>query len=99
MELSILKSGVLPRNTPLNMKSVPETKYLRQKRQKPILLMGFLGDALRFIKIKTSVSSANLAVLRINNFYNNSKAKNELNMDFTPIDGAIGEAIRCFKGK
>jgi len=45
------------------------------------------------------VSSANLAVLRINNFYNNSKAKNELNMDFTPIDGAIGEAIRYFKGK
>ena len=83
-------------------------KIIEQNKQHALLIpipnlllfaVGFLGDALRFIKIKTSVSSANLAVLRINNFYNNSKAKNELNMDFTPIDGAIGEAIRYFKGK
>ena len=80
-------------------------KIIEQKKQHTLLIpipnlllfaVGFLGNVLRFIKI--SVSSANLAVLRINNFYNNSKAKNELSMGFTPIDGAIGEAVRYFKG-
>jgi dihydroflavonol-4-reductase len=58
-----------------------------------LYVMGFVGDALRFLKIKTSLSSANLAVLRINNFYDNNKVKNELNMSFTPVDDAIEEAI------
>ena len=64
-----------------------------------LYVMGFVGDALRFLKIKTSLSSANLAVLRINNFYDNNKVKNELNMSFTPVDDAIEEAIFYFNNK
>ena len=64
-----------------------------------LYVMGFVGDALRFLKIKTSLSSANLAVLRINNFYDNNKVKNELNMSFTPVDDAIEEAILYFNNK
>jgi len=83
-------------------------KIIEQNKQHTLLIpipnlllcaMSFLGYTLRFIKIKTIVSSANLAVLTINNFYDNSKAKNELNTSFTPIDGAIGEAIQYFNGR
>ena len=61
--------------------------------------MGFLGDAHGFFTIKTNVSSANLAFLKINNFYDNNKATNELNIGFTPNDGAIQEAIFYFKDR
>ena len=83
-------------------------KIIEQNKQHTLLIpipdlllyaLGFLGDILRFFKIKTNVSSTNLAVLRINNFYDNSKAMNELNMGFTPIEGAIQEAIFYFNGK
>ncbi|MDB9779264.1 NAD-dependent epimerase/dehydratase family protein [Flavobacteriaceae bacterium] len=83
-------------------------KIIEQNKQHTLLIpipdlllyaLGFLGDILRFFKIKTNVSSTNLAVLRINNFYDNSKAMNELNMGFTPIEGAIQEAIFYFNEK
>ncbi len=83
-------------------------KIIEQNKQHTLLIpipdlllyaLGYLGDILRFFKIKTNVSSTNLAVLRINNFYDNSKAMNELNMGFTPIEGAIQEAIFYFNGK
>jgi len=61
--------------------------------------LGFLGDILRFFKIKTNVSSTNLAVLRINNFHDNSKDMNELNIGFPPIERAIQEAIFYFNEK
>ena len=64
-----------------------------------LYVMGFVGDALRFLKIKTSLSTANLAVLRINNFYDNNKVKNELNMSFTPVDDVIEVAIFYFNHK
>ena len=83
-------------------------KIIEQNKQHTLLIpipdlllyaLDFLGDILRFFKIKTNVSSTNLAVLRINNFYDNSKAMNELNMGFTPIEGAIQEAIFYFNEK
>ena len=82
-------------------------KIIEQNKQHTLLIpisnlllyaIGFLGNALRFIKIKISMSSANLAILRINNFLRR-KAKNKLNTSLTPIDEVIEEAIQCFNGR
>lgn len=59
-------------------------------------LIGFIGDFLRFLKIETNVSSVNIKILTINNYYTNKKAKQELNMGFTPINNVIVDSLRYF---
>lgn len=81
------------------------SKLNRIANQKPIMIkipkimlvsLGFLGNFISFFKIKTSLSSTNMKILCINNFYSNDKSKVELEMKYQPIDNAIKDAIDYF---
>jgi nucleoside-diphosphate-sugar epimerase len=64
----------------------------------PILLAaGVLGNIMRFLRIKTSLSLTNMKMLCVNNFYTNNKVRKDLGLDFTPIDSGIKEAVEWFK--
>ncbi|MFL2585727.1 MAG: dihydroflavonol 4-reductase, partial [Parvicellaceae bacterium] len=60
-------------------------------------LGGIFGEVLRFFKIKTSISIANLNALTVKTYFTNAKAKKELKIDFNPIEEGISEAIQWFK--
>ncbi len=61
-----------------------------------LISIGFIGDFCRFLKFKTDISLVNSKVLSIKNYYTNQKAKQVLNMEFTPIDKAIMDALEYF---
>lgn len=75
-----------------------ETKSLLIKVPKPLLLIaGYAGDFLQKLNIKTSVSSANMKILCVKNYYSAKKAEEELDVQFHPIDKAIDDAIVWFQ--
>lgn len=61
-----------------------------------LMIFGYMGDALRYLNIATSLSSVNTRILSINNFYSNSKSIAELDLDYKPIDKAINDAVEYF---
>lgn len=60
-------------------------------------VLAFFGDIISFFKIKTSLTTTNLKQLMIKEYYNNAKARKELQMPVTPIEQAIEEALIWFK--
>jgi len=62
-----------------------------------LFVVGFIGDVLRFSGVKTEVSSVNMKILCINNYYSNQKAANTFNMHFQSTQKAISDALRWFK--
>jgi nucleoside-diphosphate-sugar epimerase len=62
-----------------------------------LLVVGKVGDILRKMGIKTEVCSMNLRQLMITEYYNNRKAKLDLNLPETNIEIPIKEAIDWFK--
>ncbi|MGG5207908.1 NAD-dependent epimerase/dehydratase family protein [Chryseobacterium sp. MIQD13] len=62
-----------------------------------LVMLGMIGDGLRKLKIKTSLSSANMKALRINNFYSNTKSVEELGITYQSIDKAVEDAIQFFR--
>ncbi len=65
----------------------------------PILMIGgYLGDLLRMLRIKTSLSSTNMKILCVNNYYSNAKSKRELEIEYKPVDLSIRDALDYFKG-
>ncbi len=62
-----------------------------------LLFLGTIGNMLRIVGIKTDLSKTNMNILCVENFYSNKKAKKELDLNSTPIDGAIDDAIKWFK--
>ena len=62
-----------------------------------LLIIAFAGDIINFFKIKTSLTSVNLKQLMIREYYNNTRARQELLMPVTPIEQAVKEAIHWFK--
>ncbi|AZA76860.1 NAD-dependent epimerase/dehydratase family protein [Chryseobacterium sp. G0186] len=58
--------------------------------------LGWVGDHLRKIKIKTNLSSSNMKALQTNNYYSNQKSVEELNVHYQSIDNAIEDAIQYF---
>ena len=60
------------------------------------IFLGYIGDLLRLLKIKTSISSTNMRILCVKNFYSNLKSKKELGMEYRPIDQAIKDAVEYF---
>jgi len=64
-----------------------------------LIFLGFIGDCLRFVNIKTSLSSVNMEALRIDNFYANQKSVDELGMCYQTIDKGITDAIKYFECK
>jgi nucleoside-diphosphate-sugar epimerase len=81
-----LASNFLPRKPKL----VPIPRWLL----KP---MGYAGDFLRSLGLRTSVSSVNMAILGIHNYYDNSKARKKFQIEFQSTRTAIEEAIRWFE--
>lgn len=81
------------------------TKQLNQKSyyiKIPKLLLfsiGYLGDILRFFKVKTDLSSINVKTLCVHNYYSNQKATQKIKLQQTPIEVGIAEAIKWFKLK
>ena len=64
-----------------------------------LLVIGYGGDLLRMLGIKTSISSVNMRILCIDNFYSNRKSIEELGMRYQPVETAILDAVRYFRGK
>lgn len=62
-----------------------------------LLIIAFAGDIINFFKIKTPLTSVNLKQLMIREYYNNTRARQELLMPVTPIEQAVKEAIHWFK--
>lgn len=60
---------------------------------------GYAGDVLRLFNISTGMSSVNMKILCLNNFYSNKKSVNELKLKYAPINNAINDAIEYFKIK
>ncbi|MGC4235457.1 MAG: NAD-dependent epimerase/dehydratase family protein [Niabella sp.] len=60
-------------------------------------IMGCMGDGLRYCNIKTNLSSNNMRILCINNFYSNSTSVKALQIRYQDMDEAIAESIRYFK--
>src|SRR5690606_22929032 len=64
----------------------------------PLLRMaGYLGDLLRWLGVRTALSSVNMKILCINNYYTNKKAQAQLGTVFKPIENGIDAAITWFK--
>lgn len=62
-------------------------------------LIGYIGDVLRYVHIKTNLCSSNMTALSINNYYSNRKSITELQANYQPIDNAIHIAVEYFKGE
>jgi len=70
---------------------------LVQIPQAVLRLLGFFGDILKKLGIKTSLSKVNMDILVVNNFYSNKKSKRELKMRYKSIELGISEAVGYFK--
>jgi dihydroflavonol-4-reductase len=57
-------------------------------------VMGYAGDIIRNFGVKSCMSSFNMMILCVGNFYSNHKSKSELGMKYTPIESAISDAIK-----
>lgn len=63
----------------------------------PLLLLGIIGNLMRFFKIKTSLSLDNMKSLCINNYYSNQKSKDDLGITSTSLENAIKESVDYFR--
>ncbi|ASK29599.1 dihydroflavonol 4-reductase [Chryseobacterium sp. T16E-39] len=64
-----------------------------------LIFLGIIGDLLRFLNIKTSLSTPNMKALRIDNYYTGQKSIDELEIQYQPIEKAITDAINFFENK
>jgi len=62
-----------------------------------LLAAGYLGDVLRLLGVRTPLTSTNMKILCIRNYYTNRKAQQELGTTFQPIDEGIRKAVDWFK--
>lgn len=83
-------------------------KINRITHQKPVMLpipnnvlslLGWAGDALRKLRIKTSLNTSNMKALQICNYYSNQKSIEDLGIQYQTIDKAIKEAVQFFENK
>ncbi|BAP32043.1 putative dihydroflavonol-4-reductase [Chryseobacterium sp. StRB126] len=59
-------------------------------------ILGWVGDILRKVKIKTNLCSSNMKALQIRNYYSHQKSVEELGIQYQPIDRAIEDAVQYF---
>jgi len=62
-----------------------------------MFLSGLAGDLLRSVHIPTAASSVNVKILCSENYYDNRKSVDELQIEYTPLDEAILDAIDYFE--
>lgn len=63
-----------------------------------LLMLGGAGDMIRILGIRCGLSSNNMKILCVNNFYSNNKAVEGLGVSFRSADAAITDAIAYFSG-
>ena len=79
------------------LNKVTHQKSILIKIPKTLLIVaGFIGNVLRKIKIKNSVSLTNMRILCIENYFSNNKSITHLKITYQPIDKAITDAIDYF---
>lgn len=61
-----------------------------------LIILGLIGDLLRILKIKTVLSSINMKILCLKNYYSNTKSASELGVNYQPVEKAIEDAINYF---
>lgn len=64
-----------------------------------LLGMGYLAKIPQLLRIPTSFSLANMKILCAHNYYNNARAKRELDIHFSPVEEGIREAADFFKSR
>jgi len=80
------------------LNSITKQKPIMIKIPKYILiLIGYFGDIIRKLNIKTSISSPNMKALCINNYFSNEKSTKILNLKYNSIDKAITDAVHYFE--
>ncbi len=62
-------------------------------------LSGFAGNALRAAGMNTQVSSTNMRIISLGNYYSSDKATRDLKLPHTSTEIAIQEAISWFRNK
>lgn len=61
--------------------------------------VGYLGNLVRWLGVKSPLTSDNMRILCGMEYYDSEKARVELGMEQRPIEGAIKKAIEYFKQK
>ncbi|WP_347217577.1 NAD-dependent epimerase/dehydratase family protein [Chryseobacterium sp.] len=83
-------------------------KVNRITNQKPFMIsipnillsvLGWIGDVLRGLKIRTNLCTANMKALQVLNYYTNQKSVKNLEIQYQPTDKAIKDAVEYFKSK
>ncbi len=73
--------------------------------QKPVMIpipnavlnmLGWIGDVVRKLNIKTNLSTSNMKALQVCNYYSNQKSVEELGIRYQSVDKAIEDAIQYF---
>lgn len=62
-----------------------------------LYFLGIIGNILRFLKIRTSISYTNMKALCIYNYFSNEKSKAILKINYSPTSVAIKKAVDYFK--
>ncbi|MDT0643903.1 NAD-dependent epimerase/dehydratase family protein [Zunongwangia sp. F363] len=81
----------------LQLKSQRKSFLMLKVPKIALLAAGYLGDLLRFFRIKTDLSSVNMKILCVSNYYSNQKSKRELGMKYHPVETAVDDAVAWFK--
>lgn len=69
---------------------IPIPKFL-------LLTVGTFGSFMQKLNIKTSLSSSNMKILCVKNYYTNQKSIQELNIQYSSLNNAIKEAVDYFE--
>lgn len=65
---------------------------------KPVLLaIGHVGELIRSLGVKTSLSLVNMEILCVQNFYSNRKSREAFDLHYSSINPAIREAVSYFR--
>ena len=59
--------------------------------------VGWIGDLLQRIGIDTEISSVNMRILCVKNYYTNAKSVTELGMTYRPVTQAVADAVGWFR--
>ncbi len=62
-----------------------------------LIAMGHVGDLLRFFRLRTSLCSAHMRILCVDNYYSNAKSIDELGIDYSPVEHMIRDAVDYFE--
>ncbi|MCH5599576.1 NAD-dependent epimerase/dehydratase family protein [Niabella ginsengisoli] len=62
-----------------------------------LLVAGLIGDILRSFKIKTSLCTNNMQILRVKNYYDNKTSIAELGIQYQSIEKAVAESVEYFR--